>query len=608
MFEFDKADKKNPRPSSPSKSLADPVRAQHRSQLLWGEHCTECAAPDCYESCSLYDPRPDGRCRRFEFGALPNRNFPSAGSAAAEIKFRRWARLMAKGNTLLLPSWLATATEWLILRTSPILDAIGSLAARVSGDRRWSYLGYHVWDRMTGIAARFQTERPYALAIEIFNPTDRIVELVLQISVDRSRMRPRREEHKLPVPFYETLRIPSGHFSQIIPGEKFAPIASSGLPFEIAIEPLQEDTHLVFPTLDLIAQPKKIDEQKPVQDLPVKCVIFDLDETLWKGTLVEGDVQLKSGIAHLFEVLDHRGILISVVSKNDPAAAEEQLRAFGLDQYVLKSQIGWRPKSEGVKAIADQLNIGTDALLLIDDSPFERAEVERAVPGVRTFSEKALDDLLDDPQLAGAATSESKERRRLYKEAETRKEASTSFDGNYNDFLRSCEIRLTIRTNELRDAERIQELVQRTNQLNFSGHKYSNREVALLLDDSTLVRHVIECSDRYGSYGVVGFCLTRLEGRVLRIEDLMLSCRVQGKQIERALLYHLTNNNGHTLDAVEIAFHQTKRNGPASAVLDDLGFEPTTNEVRRITMTPGIFDTDIVTIENCQPGPTGDLP
>jgi predicted enzyme involved in methoxymalonyl-ACP biosynthesis len=107
---------------------------------------------------------------------------------------------------------------------------------------------------------------------------------------------------------------------------------------------------------------------------------------------------------------------------------------------------------------------------------------------------------------------------------------------------------------------------------------------------------------------VVGFCLTRLEGRVLRIEDLMLSCRVQGKQIERALLYHLTNNNGHTLDAVEIAFHQTKRNGPASAVLDDLGFEPTTNEVRRITMTPGIFDTDIVTIENCQPGPTGDLP
>ena len=131
MFEFDKSNKENRPPSPPNKPVRAPVRAQHRSQLLWGEHCTECAAPDCYESCSLYDPRPDGRCRRFEFGALPNRHFPSAGSAAAEIKFRRWARLMAKGNTLLLPSWLATAAEWLILRTSPILDAIGSLAARV---------------------------------------------------------------------------------------------------------------------------------------------------------------------------------------------------------------------------------------------------------------------------------------------------------------------------------------------------------------------------------------------------------------------------------------------------------------------------------------------
>lgn len=607
MFEFDKSDKAGRRPVRPNSSVAAPARTQDRAPLLWGEHCTECAAPDCYSSCSLYDPRPDGRCRRFEFGALPNRQFPSTGSAAAEIKFRRWARLMAKGNTLLMPGWLALATEWLVLRSSPILDALGSLTARFSGDRRWSYLGYHVWDRMAGLAEKFRTNRPYSLVMEIFNPADRTIEMVLQISVDRSRMDQERAKGDIPVPYLQTLRIPPGHFSERVPGDKFGEIAASGLPYEIALEPLQEDTHLVFLALDLIGEKDGSDERQAVsQDPPVKCVIFDLDETLWEGILIEGDVRLRSDIAHIFEELDRRGILISVASKNVPEAAMEQLRAFGIDEYVLKPQIGWRPKSEGVKAIAEQLNLGTDALLFIDDSPFERAEVERAVPGVAVLPETALGELLDHPRLTGCSTSESKARRRLYKEAETRDSASESFSGDYVDFLRSCEIRLKIGPNEPRDAERVQELVQRTNQLNFSGHKYSPREIAPLLNRSALKRHVIECSDRYGDYGIVGFCLARREDRVLRIEDLMLSCRVQGKQIERALFAYLVGRHEAALDALEIVFNETDRNGPASAVLDELGFERTEDGVRRITVTPGLFESDIVTIEARQSATVGD--
>lgn len=506
-----------------------------------------------------------------------------------------------------MPSWLASATEWLVLRSSPVLDALGSLVARSSGDRRWSYLGYHVWDRMTGLAEKFRTKRPYSLVMEIFNPADRTVEVVLQISVDHSRMDRECAEDEIPVPFLRTLRIPPGHFSEFVPGDKFAAIAASGLPYEIALEPLQEDTHLVFLTLDLIGRQKRTDEKQVVsQDPLVKCVIFDLDETLWEGILIEGDVQLRSDIAHTFKELDRRGILISVASKNDPEAAMEQLCAFGIDEYVLKPKIGWRPKSEGVKAIAEQLNLGTDALLFIDDSPFERAEVERAVPGVTALPETALGELLDHPRLTGGSTSESKARRRLYREAETRYSASKSFSGDYLDFLRSCESRLKIGPNEPRDADRVQELVQRTNQLNFSGHKYSPREIAPLLDRSALERHVIECSDRYGDYGIVGFCLTRLEHKVLRIEDLMLSCRVQGKQIERALFAYLVRRHKAALDALEIVFNETDRNGPASAVLDELGFERTEDGVRRITVTPGLFESDIVTIEARQSATVSD--
>lgn len=597
MFEFDKSEKTGRQFAQPGQRISATVSAAKRAPLLWGEHCTECAAPDCYSSCSLYDPRPDGRCRRFEFGALPNREFPSTSRAAAEIRFKRWARLMAKGNTLLLPGWVASATEWLLVRSSPVLDWLGSLAARLTGDRRWSYLGYHVWDRITGLAEKFRTKHSYALAMDIFNPAERTAEMVLQISVDRSRMAENCADKEIPVPFIQNFQIPPGHFSQIVPGEKFAEIAGSGLPYEIALEPLQEDTHLVFLTLDLIARPKRIEKRRSVQDPPVKCVIFDLDDTLWEGILIEGDVTLRRDIGPIFNELDRRGILISVASKNDSEAAIEQLRAFGIDEYVLKPQIGWGPKSEGVKAIAEQLNLGTDALLFIDDSPFERAEVERAVPGVTALPETALGDLLDHPRLTGGSTSESKARRRLYREAETRDSAAESFSGDYADFLRSCEIRLKIGPNEPRDAERIQELVQRTNQLNFSGHKYSPREIAPLLDRSALERHVIECADRYGDYGIVGFCLTRLEHKVLRIEDLMLSCRVQGKQIERALFAYLVGRHEAAFDALEIVFNETDRNGPASAVLDELGFERTEDGVRRITVAQGLFKNDIVSVE-----------
>ena len=189
---------------------------------------------------------------------------------------------MAKGNTLLLPSWMTSVVEWLVLRSSPILDSLGSLVARLTGDRRWSYLGYHIWDRVADLVKRFRTNRRHSLAIEILNPTDRTVELVLQISVDRSRMDEQSLTEDIPIPFLQTLRLDPGHFSEIVPGDSFAAIADSGLPYEIALDPLQEDTHLVFLTLELIESPERLnEEQAETQDPPVKCVIFDLDQTLW---------------------------------------------------------------------------------------------------------------------------------------------------------------------------------------------------------------------------------------------------------------------------------------------------------------------------------------
>ena len=121
----------------------------------------------------------------------------------------------------------------------------------------------------------------------------------------------------------------------------------------------------------------------------VKCIVWDLDNTLWDGILVEDGAEklrLKPGIAEVIKSLDRRGILHSIASKNNFDEAMAVLKSHQLDEYFLHPQISWAPKSEAMKAIAQKLNIGIDTLMLVDDSDFERAEVQAACPTVMVLA------------------------------------------------------------------------------------------------------------------------------------------------------------------------------------------------------------------------------
>lgn len=108
----------------------------------------------------------------------------------------------------------------------------------------------------------------------------------------------------------------------------------------------------------------------------IKCVVWDLDNTLWDGILTEGDdVQLRDGIIDIIKTLDERGILQSVASKNNFEDAYKKLEELGVAEYFLYPQINWNPKSEAVKKIAENINLGIDSFAFIDDSEFEREEV-----------------------------------------------------------------------------------------------------------------------------------------------------------------------------------------------------------------------------------------
>src|SRR3546814_4744973 len=153
----------------------------------------------------------------------------------------------------------------------------------------------------------------------------------------------------------------------------------------------------------------------------------------------------------------------------------ERLRAFGLDQYALYPAIGWSAKSESVRQVSERLGIGLDSIIFVDDSPFERDEVSRSLPGVDVLPDSAIPTLPEHPRLQGSVTEESKRRRLMYRQSMDRQTAEAALGSNYMEFLASCDIRVDVRPDEPEDFDRIAELVQRTNQLNFSGRKYRRR-------------------------------------------------------------------------------------------------------------------------------------
>ncbi len=330
--------------------------------------------------------------------------------------------------------------------------------------------------------------------------------------------------------------------------------------------------------------------------------VFDLDNTLWQGVLLEGEVKLRAEIATLFAELDKRGILLSIASKNNQQDAMEKLNQLGLADYLIYPVINWAQKSQNIKQLASKISISTDTLIFIDDNAFEREEVESAIPDIEVLPETALKDLLNHPRLQGSATAESVSRRKMYQQQIEREQAAVEFGREYLSFLRECEI--VVRFGPVIPAyqDRVIELVQRTNQLNFSGKHYSRDQIEPLLVDSRVEKHVIHCRDKYGDYGLVGFALTTTDVKVLTVHDFMLSCRVQGKLIEKAFFSYLArrylDNNG----TLQVNFVPTKRNQLAQSVLREIGFdlpksEQSERQLTTLHIEPELLDVDFLNYE-----------
>ena len=300
----------------------------------------------------------------------------------------------------------------------------------------------------------------------------------------------------------------------------------------------------------------------PKAEKEIKCVVWDLDHTLWDGTLAEhDDVRLKPGIETILRCLDERGILHTIASKNHAADALAQLERFNLAAYFLYPQIHWDAKSISIGRIKTELNIGVDAMLFIDDQPFEREEVASAHPEITCLDAAQYRELLSHPRLnPRVITEDARRRRRMYLEDIERKGAEEGFQGPPEQFLASLDMRFRISPAETHDLLRAEELTIRTNQLNATGRTYSYEELDRLRTSPHHRLLVCELTDRFGSYGTIGLTLVEVSERAWHIRLLLMSCRVMTRGVGTVLLSHLMQQAKAAGAALRADFKKTDRN------------------------------------------------
>lgn len=317
---------------------------------------------------------------------------------------------------------------------------------------------------------------------------------------------------------------------------------------------------------------------------PRKVLALDCDHTLWKGAVGE------DGIAGIEITPQYRalqdfalakknaGMVLCLASKNVESDVLDVFR--GRDEMRLREQdiaamrVNWLPKSENLKSLAAELNLGLDSFVFVDDSPVECAEVAANCPGVLVLRLPVdgdfpafLENVWPLDQLR--VTEEDRQRTESYRQNKERLRHQQSTT-NFGDFLESLELRIDITPVRAENQARASQLTQRTNQFNLTTRRRTEGEMAQLGAQGLECR-VVEVKDRFGDYGLVGLMIFGATDGRLVVDTMLLSCRALGRGVEHAMLRELgALAAGRGLGQIELPFIPTKKNLPAKLFLSGL--------------------------------------
>ncbi|MBQ7669142.1 MAG: HAD-IIIC family phosphatase [Clostridia bacterium] len=541
----------------------------------WQEHCLECAAPLCFGNCINYSKRFDNSCRNLEYGIFPKRYNKETWRI---LKFRPWGKI----ETVIFPYVCSKKAERRIDGLNRFLSSPVRFLMRIL-----SFIpkAYKIGEWYCAVYKKIFERKHSGTICDTFifeALSDSGCKLFIDIISGNKELL-----------FRESFDVKQGYNSVKI---KVAPSALQNGKYARVYPEGNAVPSLAIRNSAFV---KLKDSDVPAKK--VKCVVWDLDNTMWSGILSEngsGEMKLRDGVGALLKAIDERGILNSIASKNDYEPAMECLKKLGIADYFLCPQINWGPKSDSIEKIAGILNLGIDSFAFVDDSAFEREEVKNRFPCMRIYDEKIISGMLVLPEFDVTVTADSVLRRSMYITEIQRKK---DFEGTRSDiksFIRNCEVKIDLKCpDKEEDLERCFELANRTNQLNLSGKKYTAEEFkALISEDGTQTLYGT-CADKYGSYGGVLFMKYRMEeAGIIRVYEFAMSCRIAAKYAENAVIAFLLEK----ADTVIFEGNRTAKNKVLTDSLLNAGMENISAEdekiLLRISGKDRVNDPDIVSV------------
>jgi len=342
-----------------------------------------------------------------------------------------------------------------------------------------------------------------------------------------------------------------------------------------------------------------------------KALIFDCDNTLWKGILGEDgfdniemseatkDGSIFSEIQSIALYLNKQGIIIGLCSKNNPDDIAEVINSHPdmqlRDQYISINKSNWLDKVSNLNKIADELNIGLDSIVFIDDSNFEVNLINQHLPEVTVL--QVPEKLSQYPNMLRnninlfyniSISDEDKKKVNMYKEQIKRATHKKSFN-NIDDYLSSLDIKISILKNNKKIIPRLSQMSQKTNQFNLTTKRYTEMDIKSFFNNNSSVIIAISVSDKFGDNGITGLSIvnTNYENKSAHIDTFLMSCRIIGRNVEYAFIdYIIEKIKMSGVNYVTSEFIKTNKNDQVINFFEDCGFSliKSTNSIKNYSL------------------------
>ena len=326
-----------------------------------------------------------------------------------------------------------------------------------------------------------------------------------------------------------------------------------------------------------------------------KAIIFDCDNTLWKGIIGEDGPENinmrndKEGLSfrkvqELAVYLSKCGVIIGICSKNNESDVIEVFRNHPdmvlKEDHLVISKINWNDKVSNLKEIAKKLNIGLDSLVFVDDSSFEVNHVREQIPEILVLQVPAL--LYEYPNQLNElvfkhfnlnVNSEDAKKTAMYKEQFIREQVKESFE-SIDEYLASLEIEILGAVDDFSVIPRAAQLTQKTNQFNLTTRRYSESQITSFMENNNCHILTFNVKDKYGDNGLTAMAIIVLEGSTAIIDSFLMSCRIIGRNIEKVIINNLIQwMIDHKIKEIKSEYIASKKNIQVSHFYDDLGFD-----------------------------------